>query len=659
VIGIVGYYEGDKFHIQAYHALPHKKRAMLNGQIHDIPAVSRVIREVKKNLEAQIGFVLTDVAIAAAGRVLTTEIVEVTTNFEEIHEIVIEDIEKLELQGVQEAQKQLEKKGISQNLCVGHTVMQYTLDNYELLNLQGHKGREIYAKVLATFLPSGVVESLYAVTEQAGLKVAYLTLEPIAAIHAMIPQDLRLLNIGLVDVGAGTSDIAITKEGSIVAYGMIATAGDEITESILKEYLVDFQTAENIKHQLSLQQELIYFEDILGVPQEVKASVVATHIHKDIQALAEQIGNKIKELNGNKSTNAIFCVGGGSQIVGFPKYLATYLDLSEQRISVRRAEQIEGVVYPQDLPTGPEMITPIGICLTALRNKQKHLCELIFNGQSLEILASTKLTVLDVMIYKGILPEQLFAVHGKSLLFKINNQRFRLKGHAGQPATLLKNGQIATLQDEVCLHDEIEIAFAHKGEDAKAYLKDYLKEEKQIFLDDQPCHLPFLMVNGQSVSSDYRICDKDDIHIHLIETLEDLLLYLYGDNYLDVPMLVNDQQVNLNYILHDGDQLTRGDFIPNYEKDLEDNLKKIVEEIKQDKSTPKNLPAEDMWVIVNNKRVELPYQEEEYIVAKIFDHIDFDLSKPQGHIKLLLNKKETSVMEVLHKEDIIDIFWEK
>ena len=56
-----------------------------------------------------------------------------------------------------------------------------------------------------------------------------------------------MLNIALVDVGAGTSDISITREGSIIAYGMIPYAGDELTELIVQQYLVDFQTAEKMK----------------------------------------------------------------------------------------------------------------------------------------------------------------------------------------------------------------------------------------------------------------------------------------------------------------------------------------------------------------------------------------------------------------------------
>ncbi len=90
-----------------------------------------------------------------------------------------------------------------------------------------------------------------------------MTLEPIAALNVAIPRDLRMLNLALVDVGAGTSDIAITKGGTVVAYAMVPTAGDEISEAIAQHFLVDFKTAEQVKLAVSSGQEEVRFLDIM------------------------------------------------------------------------------------------------------------------------------------------------------------------------------------------------------------------------------------------------------------------------------------------------------------------------------------------------------------------------------------------------------------
>ena len=132
----------------------------------------------------------------------------------------------------------------------------YLNDETVFKSLNPTKRTRIGEDIIVTFLPEDVVDGLYAAVNQAGLEVANLTLEPIAAINVAIPESYRLLNIALVDVGAGTSDISITKDGSIIAYGMIPLAGDELTELIVQNYLVDFKTAEYIKLQSTTEEEI-------------------------------------------------------------------------------------------------------------------------------------------------------------------------------------------------------------------------------------------------------------------------------------------------------------------------------------------------------------------------------------------------------------------
>ena len=88
--------------------------------------------------------------------------------------------------------------------------------------------------------------------------------------NVAIPEQYRLLNIALVDVGAGTSDICLTKDGSIVAYGMIPSAGDELTEIIAKEYLVDFASAEKIK--LAAGKRILW-EYLISLPRQMFRSL--------------------------------------------------------------------------------------------------------------------------------------------------------------------------------------------------------------------------------------------------------------------------------------------------------------------------------------------------------------------------------------------------
>ena len=69
IVGTVGYLNGGKFHVLAQRSKEHETRAMLDGQIHDIGKVGETISQVKEQLEADLGRELTEVCIAAAGRV--------------------------------------------------------------------------------------------------------------------------------------------------------------------------------------------------------------------------------------------------------------------------------------------------------------------------------------------------------------------------------------------------------------------------------------------------------------------------------------------------------------------------------------------------------------------------------------------------------------
>ncbi len=83
IVGTVGYKNSNnRFQVMAQIAKEHETRAMLDGQIHDIAAVSKTISDVKKQLESQLNIELKDVCIAAAGRVLKTVTTKVEYAFE-------------------------------------------------------------------------------------------------------------------------------------------------------------------------------------------------------------------------------------------------------------------------------------------------------------------------------------------------------------------------------------------------------------------------------------------------------------------------------------------------------------------------------------------------------------------------------------------------
>ncbi len=376
IVGVVGYMDRTGFHVVAMAQKEHDTRAMLDGQIHDIYKVGDTIRFVKNELERQLERQLSDVCIAAAGRVLRTVNATAEYEFEEETRVTQEHIYSLNLLAVEKAHMQINsaEKNI-QFYCVGNTPIKYKLNEFDITSLEGHKANKIGVELIATFLPDEVVDGLYEAVEYAGLQVASLTLEPIAAMNIAIPQQYRLLNIGLIDVGAGTSDICLTKDGSIIAYGMIPLAGDEITEVIAKNYLVDFNTAEKIKIAAGGDvNEPIVFNDIMGIEQTITVDEILKIADNSVDTMAKNTADKIVELNGGKPVNAVFVVGGGGKITGYTDKIADYLGIARQRVAVRGPEVLTTVDFRVDnFKKDSLYVTPIGICTNYYTQKNNFI----------------------------------------------------------------------------------------------------------------------------------------------------------------------------------------------------------------------------------------------------------------------------------------------
>lgn len=673
VVGVVGYRDGDEFVLVDYECRAHEERAMMDGQIHDIQKVARVVYDVKLALEKRLDIVLKEVAIAAAGRSLSTQMIEVVQDFDEVHEVTLADIHHLELEGVEKAKlKQQEMSQETDYYCVAYSVVQYYLEDYVMANLEGHKGHQIKARLIATFLPKQVIDSLYAVTERAELTVSHLTLEPIAAINAVIPEQIRLLNLALVDIGAGTSDIAITKEGSVVAYGMIPNAGDEVTEAIVHKYLVDFNTAESIKKQAT-EKETVEFTDIIGITHSINSKEIEEVIKPIIEAMTCQIAERILRLNGDTAPNAVFCVGGGSQMFEVTKRLAQHLGLAEERVAVRSTQHLVKFKDEIGMVNSPEMITPLGICMTMIQDKFSQFTFVKVNGQKVQLLNAKKLTILDAIIAVGIEHSAIFPKKGSTLMFKMNGERQRFKGENGVPATILLNGKEASIQEHIQDGDDIQVELATHGTTPNVMIGDLVEVEKSIKLEDQIYQLPLVKVNGKWVGRDYKILANDTVEVVAIHTLEALLSALeisMGNKCItkDFKVLTGD------YCLQDEDVLLI-DIIPEKETEVETteeeevqldetphpidemlNEDAAISEIKDEVATSIN---ENLYIMVNGKTVSLPKKESDYILASIFDYIEFDLSKPQGTIQLIKNGESATLIDVLHDGDVLEIYWKK
>jgi len=243
VMGIVGSVSGGEFHVVDVETREHSSRPMLDGQVHSIEAVAQNVKAIKTALEKRLGRTFRTAGVAVAGRNLLTHKMRVEHETDTAEEITADMVRSLELEAIAAIMADA-GKGLTDFYCVGYSPVYYELDGDRLQDLVGHTARKIGVEVIATFLPRIVLDSLFAVLKRADLEPVNITLEPIAAINAIVPVEMRRLNIVLVDIGAGTSDLALSKDGVVCAYGMVPEAGDEITECICGQFVVDFKVGE-------------------------------------------------------------------------------------------------------------------------------------------------------------------------------------------------------------------------------------------------------------------------------------------------------------------------------------------------------------------------------------------------------------------------------
>lgn len=501
IVGVVGKAQGDRFKVLDIEMAEHGKRAMMDGQIDNIRQVGALAREVTERLEQRLGVRLSRVCVAAAGRALRTQSGSFSMELPEENSIDAEQISRLEAGAVSVAEEglQLGEEERHQFFLVGYTVAQYRLDKYPLTSLLDHAGRQAEVDVVATFLPGEVVESLYAAMRAAGLQVSSMTLEPIAAMNAAIPAELRLLNLALVDIGAGTTDIAVCREGSVVGYTMATLAGDEITEAIMRAFLVDFATAEAIKRQLKPGEKIVY-RDILGLEGNATYEEVCSAIQLPMERLAQAIADQVREVNGG-APSALFLAGGGSKLTGLKDAVAKSLEMDDRRVAIA-GNNFEKSVFSDQLELdNPEYTTPLGIAVSAGLGLLNDSYMILLNGAPAKLFRSGVLTLRDILLMNGYTYADMVGRSGKNLSVSLDGRHVVLRGEPSTSAILTVNERDSAITAVIHAGDRINFTPARSGADASATLGGLLGPDfsGKVLLNNRPASLDTRLSQGDVI----------------------------------------------------------------------------------------------------------------------------------------------------------------
>lgn len=652
VVGVLGYMENEVFHITDTESVPHLKRAMIDGQVEDIDQVAKVALKVKETLEQRNSIKLTEVSVAAAGRALKTYRVSMDFDVSDKNTITADMVRTMEYETIQKAQTGIDEKFRNEDAvfyCVGHSVVHYYLDDYVMSNLEGHKGEKVTVELIGAFLPDVVVEGLYAVTDKIGLKVKSMTLEPIAAMNVIIPPEIRLINIALVDIGAGTSDIAVARDGAIVAYAMATVAGDEISEDIVRKYLVDFNMAESMKIQAGNDSGEITYKDIFGREKTISKQEFTENCSPSVDSLADVISQTVCDANG-QSPAAMFLIGGGSMASGLTDALAQKLGIDSGRVAVGGQEFMKNVdVGARKL--GPEYVTPVGIAVTACTNMAYDFSTVTLNGEQVRVFDTKSLSVFELLGAAGFKTSQIMGHSGAGLKFTLNGETKIVKGTAFTPAVITVNGKPSALTTKIKQGDEITLVPAVNGENAHAFIRDYAKDISKvnvIFCGENAVAGKRAFANGKEVGTDYEIQPLDNIEIHDSRTLGAFLMQYGGDTQM-AEVFVNGDSAPESYILKEGDTI-------GFEKAEKAPEPVLIPEVNEE--TAESEPEDKgnyVSVIFNGVPTDLPEKESKtpYMLIDLFAMADIDIENTTKRLVLSINGSSAKFTDRIVSGDIV------
>ena len=625
----------------------HKTRAMLDGQIHEVDKVAEVIAELAGEMRSLSGREIKKAAAAAAGRSLKIVRGSARTKYPVSMVISKDELTSLQLQAVQDAQMALPKNERNtplsqQYYCVGYSIVEERLDGIKLTTLAGQKGQEAEVDVVATFLPRIIIESLQSSIELAGLELASITLEPIAVANLVLNPAMRRLNLVLVDIGAGTSDIAICGGDTISAFGMVPMAGDEVTEAVSDKYLLDFHRAEEVKRKLD-QDDQIQTVDVLGVEQALSGNEVIQNVEPVVAYLAVAVAREINTLN-NKPPQAVLLVGGGSLTPGLPQALAKALEIPEVRVVVQQAEKLQNIKNLPPEYTGPLFITVLGIAFTALNAPTMGFIDVTINDRTARLLNLSQNNVAEALLAGGYNLKEIYGRPGLAISCEIDGQIYTLPGKAGRAGRIQLNDKPAQFGDIIKAGDVIRFEPGAVGENGQGTFRAILPDAAgNCTVNGQKFALnPVIMVGDTALTLDEPVQDGCKGRLVTGRLIGDVLAQMELIDYKQI-IRVNRKEISLAELARiskNGKKATLSDTVaPGDSVDCE-----VPQNLTAGDLLPADECAEAIEVFVNGKKVAIKGCQvwvngtaaEPHTPVKVGDSVEY-ITGPKGYQPLLLD----------------------
>jgi len=216
--------------------------------------------------------------------------------------------------------------------------------------------------------------------KSAGLSMGNITLEPLASSEAVLNQEEKEAGVALIDIGGGTTDLAIFKDGIIRHTAVIPFGGNVITEDIKEGCSIIEKQAELLKVKFgsawpgeNRDSEIVSIPGLRGrEPKEISLKTLSKIINARVVEIMEQVYLEIKNYGHDdqkkKLIAGVVLTGGGSQLKHL-KQLVEYITGMDTRIGYP-SEHLAGDTQKSE--TSPILATAVGLLMNALEQQEKQ-----------------------------------------------------------------------------------------------------------------------------------------------------------------------------------------------------------------------------------------------------------------------------------------------
>jgi len=328
------------------------------GVVSDIEETTRSIRKALQDAERMAGAQVQEVYAGIAG-----EHVQAMTS----KGIVAVSGDEITRADVERANEVARAQAIPAERELLHAIPQeYTVDkNTGIRDPIGMSGMRLEVEMYLVTIGSSPANNLRKSVERAGYKVRDLVLEPLGSALAVLTEDEKELGVALVEMGAGTTDIAVFHEGKIRHLGTIPFGGNNVTSDIVHGLGVTQADAESLKERYGCAYEpLVDPEDIIQLPstvaqgdRQIPRELLAHIIHQRMDEIFDLVRRDIDEAGfANRLSAGIVLTGGAAAMQGAGELAADAFGTG-----VRVGSPAENIGGLSDSVEAPRFATVVGL----------------------------------------------------------------------------------------------------------------------------------------------------------------------------------------------------------------------------------------------------------------------------------------------------------